>query len=44
MDCPYYKYDHGYACVKSGNRVNEDVYCKYCRGYDYRDCPLYKRS
>lgn len=44
MACPYYKYDHGYACVKSGGNVNEDTYCKYCRGYDYCDCPWYKEK
>lgn len=42
MSCPYYKYDHGYACTKSEKNVNEDIYWKYCRGYDYRECPWYK--
>lgn len=42
MSCPYYKYDHGYACAKCGKNVNEDIYWKYCRNYDYGDCPWYK--
>lgn len=42
MACPYYKYDNGYACAKACKCVNEDIYYKYCRSYDYRDCPLYK--
>ena len=24
--------------------VNSDVYYKYCRNYDYDDCPIYKRD
>ncbi len=42
MSCPYYWWDHGYACRKTGKNVNEDIYYKYCRGYDYSDCPIYK--
>lgn len=42
MSCPYYWYDHHYACRKSGKDVNEDIYYKYCRNYDYGDCPIYK--
>ena len=42
MSCPWYYYDCGFACRKKGDNVNEDVYYKYCRNYDYDDCPIYK--
>ena len=42
MSCPYYWYDNHYACRKSGKDVSEDIYYKYCRNYDYDDCPIYK--
>ena len=42
MSCPFYWYNHHYACRKSGKDVNEDTYDKYCRNYDYDDCPIYK--
>ncbi|MBQ4369620.1 MAG: hypothetical protein II784_01325 [Oscillospiraceae bacterium] len=42
MSCPYYWWNNHYACRKSGKDVNEDIYYKYCRGYDYGDCPIYK--
>ena len=41
--CPYYHWDHGYACRKTGKRVNEDIYSKYCNTWTYSDdCPIYK--
>ena len=42
MSCPYYWYNHHYACHKSGKDVNEDTYQKYCKNYNYGDCPIYK--
>ncbi len=43
MSCPYYWWDHGYACRKTGKNVNEDMYSKYCNTYTYSDdCPIYK--
>lgn len=42
MSCPFYWYNRHYACRKSGKDVNEDTYDKYCRNYDYDDCPIYK--
>lgn len=42
MSCPYYWYNYHYACRKSGKDVNEDIYEKYCKNYDYCDCPIYK--
>lgn len=46
MSCPYYHWDHGYACRKTGKNVSDDVYNKYCRYgiYDYQDCPVYKHN
>lgn len=42
MSCTYYHWNGGYACRKTGKGVDEDTYYKYCRNYDYRDCPIYK--
>lgn len=43
MSCPYYTYKEGdFHCNKTGKDVNEDIYYKYCRNYDYGDCPIYK--
>ena len=46
MSCPFYHWDHGYACMKTQKNVNDDIYNKYCRYdyYDYRDCPIYKNE
>ena len=43
VSCSYYTFRQGdYYCNKKGDYVNEDVYWKYCRNYDYSDCPIYK--
>lgn len=42
MSCQFFHWDHNYACLKSGKDVDEDWYYKYCRNYDYTDCPIYK--
>lgn len=42
MGCPFYWWNYHYACKKSGKDVNEDTYDKYCKNYDYGDCPIYK--
>lgn len=46
MSCPYYHWDHGYACMKTGKNVNDDIYNKYCSNgyYDYSECPIYKND
>ena len=44
MSCPYYWWNNHFACRKSGKDVSEDVYYKYCRNYDYGDCPVYKQQ
>lgn len=42
MSCRYYWWNNHYACRKSQKDVNEDIYRKYCRDYNYRECPIYK--
>lgn len=42
MSCPYYYWNNHFACRKENKDVNEDTYYKYCRNYDYDDCPIYK--
>ncbi len=41
MSCPYYTWRYDFYCTKQHNYVNEDVYYKYCRNYDYSGCPVY---
>lgn len=43
MSCPYYTFrSNDFYCTKKSDYVNSDVYYKYCRNYDYDDCPIYK--
>lgn len=47
MSCPFYKFESSffggdYYCIKQEKTVDSDTYYKYCRNYDYRDCPIYK--
>ena len=48
MSCPFYKFESNgwfggdYYCVKQEKAVDSDTYYKYCRNYDYDDCPIYK--
>ena len=50
MSCPYYKFESGgwfggdYYCVKQEKAVDTDTYYKYCRNYDYGDCPIYNHQ
>ena len=45
MSCSYYTFrQNDYYCNKKGDYVNSDVYYKYCRNYDYDDCPIYKQE
>lgn len=45
MSCPYYTFRYGeYYCIKACKDVKDDAYSKYCRNYDYDDCPAYKMS
>lgn len=43
MSCSYYTFrQNDYYCMKKKDYVNSDVYQKYCKNYDYADCPIYK--
>lgn len=49
MSCPFYKFESSlfggdYYCIKQEKTVNSDTYYKYCRNYDYSDCPIYKHQ
>lgn len=45
MSCSYYSFrSNSYYCNKKSDYVNDDVYYKYCRGYDYSYCPIYKNE
>ena len=48
-ECKYYYYDGWYSCAlkreKEGNAsIEHDTVKKYCWGYNYEDCPLYKNA
>lgn len=42
--CPYYYWNYDYACRKTGKAVDSDIYYKYCRDYNYDECPMYKNE
>ena len=49
MSCTFYSFKSGlfggdYWCDKKDCRVDSDTYYRYCRGYSYSDCPIYKQS
>lgn len=49
MSCPFYKFESSffggdYYCIKQEKTIDSDTYYKYCRNYDYRDCPIYKHE
>ncbi len=45
MSCSYYCFRQGdYYCCKKNDYVNSDAYYRYCRNYDYGDCPVYKQA
>lgn len=45
MSCSYYVFRQGsYFCTKKDGYVNEDVYFRYCKKYDYTECPIYKKE
>lgn len=48
MSCTYYRWNGGilgdYWCDKKDEKVNEDQYRRYCRDYNYDECPIYKRT
>ena len=50
MSCSYYENKGGSSffsgfepyCHKKGDYINSDVYDKYCKNYNYDECPIYK--
>lgn len=48
MSCTYYSWKGGffgdYWCNKKDCRVDSDTYRKYCRDYNYDECPIYKHT
>ena len=42
MSCRFYWWNNHYACRKSEKDVDEDTYYRYCRDYNYDECPIYK--
>lgn len=44
MSCPFYVWRSDYYCIKTESSKPGDIYYRYCRGYDYGDCPIYKSS
>lgn len=45
MGCSYYQFKNSdFYCLKKNDYVNSDAYYKYCRGYSYSDCPIYKNA
>lgn len=49
MSCTFYKWDSGfffgdYYCTKQNKAVDSETYSKYCRDYNYSECPIYKHQ
>ena len=45
MACSYYQFrQNDYYCHKKEDYINSDVYYRYCRDYNYDDCPIYKNE
>lgn len=49
MACTFLEWKSGlfsgdYWCAKKDCSVDTDTYYKYCRNYDYGDCPIYKKE
>ena len=45
MSCKYYYMDgYDYHCGKCDKDVDSDWYYKYCRNWDYDDCPVYREK
>lgn len=41
--CFYYAWKYGdYYCQKKEERIPDDIYQKYCKNYNYGDCPIYR--
>lgn len=48
MACSFYRWNGGffgdYWCDKKNEQIDSDIYSRYCRGYSYDECPIYKQS
>lgn len=49
MSCPFYTFKSSffsgdYWCNVTNKSVNNDMYYKYCRNYDYDACPIYRKQ
>lgn len=48
MGCSYYENKAMFGldvyCHKKGDYVNHDMFDRYCKGYSYDECPIYKGS
>ena len=47
MSCPHYFWNNHYACQlkpQYHRDVDEDTYHRYCRDYNYSECPIYKND
>lgn len=48
MSCTYYRWNGGifgdYWCDKKDCRVDEDTYRRYCRDFNYDECPIYRHT
>ncbi len=43
MSCPNYTFrQNDFYCTKKNDYVPSDTYYRYCRGYSYDECPVYK--
>lgn len=47
-ECKYYYYDSGYSCAlrreqENDSHVDSDDVKRFCWGYNYNDCPVYKK-
>lgn len=41
--CFYYAWKYGdYYCMKKEESIPDDLYQRYCKNYNYDDCPIYK--
>ena len=45
MSCTFYKMkNNDFYCVKKQDYISSDIYYKYCRNFNYDECPIYKEE
>ena len=47
MSCPFFKNKYSTFgwnpnCLKKDDKIPNDIYNRYCKGYNYSNCPIYK--